>query len=100
MVELLVVIALLGILAAVAIPQLVGFLHRGEDEAAATEFVIVQKAVYTYMAEARALTIAPQAAPVQLEAGVGAIGAYLTSDTAYTYSWDEYGRVTQGERAG
>ena len=50
LIELLVVITILGVLAAVAIPQLVEFMNRGQTEAAATELSIVQTAVVAYMA--------------------------------------------------
>ena len=51
LIELLVVITILGVLAAVAIPQLVQFMNRGKTEAANTELAIVQTAVTAYMAD-------------------------------------------------
>ena len=50
LVELLIVIAILGILAAVAIPNLISFVGSGADEAAATELDTVQIAVIAYAA--------------------------------------------------
>lgn len=50
LVELLIVIAILGILAAVAIPNLISFVGTGADEAAATELDTVQIAVIAYAA--------------------------------------------------
>lgn len=51
LVELLIVVAILGILAAVAIPSLVKFIGTGAIEAANTEADSVQTAVIAYMAD-------------------------------------------------
>ena len=51
LVELLIVVAILGILAAVAIPNLVKFIGTGTIEAANTEADSVQTAVIAYMAD-------------------------------------------------
>ncbi len=51
LVEILVVVAILGVLAAVAIPNIASLMNKGETEAAATELSIVQTAVTTYMAD-------------------------------------------------
>jgi len=51
LVELLIVVAILGILAAVAIPSLVKFIGTGTIEAANTEADGVQTAVIAYMAD-------------------------------------------------
>jgi len=50
LVELLIVIAILGILAAVAIPNLISFVNTGDDAAMDTELITVQTAVIAYMA--------------------------------------------------
>ncbi len=52
MIEMLVVIALLGILAAIAIPNIIEFIGRGEDEANQTDQNNVQTAVLALMADA------------------------------------------------
>ncbi len=49
LVELLIVVAILGILAAVAIPNLVSFIGTGTTQAEATELDTVQTAVVAYM---------------------------------------------------
>jgi len=85
LVEMLVVIAILGILAAVAIPNLVGMQNKGTDQAAATEFNIVQKAVNIYMAENNGA----------VPADIDALSVYFTSPLHGTYTWDTAGKVTQ-----
>ncbi|MFC1931212.1 type II secretion system protein [Chloroflexota bacterium] len=51
LIELLIVVAILGVLAGVAIPNVVRFAGRGEDEAADTEFANVQSAVVAMMVD-------------------------------------------------
>ena len=45
LIELLIVIAILGVLAAVIVPNVTGFIGRGEEEAARAEMVTVQTAM-------------------------------------------------------
>ncbi len=49
LIELLVVIGILGILAAVAIPNIIGLMDSGKEEAALTELYNIQVAVTAYM---------------------------------------------------
>ena len=49
LIELLIVVAILGVLAAVIIPNVSRFLGRGEEEASITEKTTVQQAVMTMM---------------------------------------------------
>ena len=51
LIELLIVVAILGVLAAVVIPNVGRFIGRGEDEAADTEFANVQSAVVAMMVD-------------------------------------------------
>ncbi len=51
LVELLIVIAILGILAAVAIPNLTKFIGAGQTQAEETELDVVQTAVIAYMSD-------------------------------------------------
>jgi len=51
LIELLIVVAILGVLAAVVIPNVGRFIGRGEDEAADTEFANVQTAVIALMVD-------------------------------------------------
>ena len=51
LIELLIVVAILGVLAAVVIPNVGRFIGRGEDEAAETEFANIQSAVVAMMTD-------------------------------------------------
>ena len=51
LIELLIVVAILGVLAAVVIPNVGRFIGRGEDEAADTEFANIQSAVVAMMVD-------------------------------------------------
>jgi len=51
LIELLIVVAILGVLAAVVIPNVGRFIGRGEDEAADTELTNVQSAVVAMMVD-------------------------------------------------
>ena len=51
LIELLIVVAILGVLAAVVIPNVGRFIGRGETEAAGTEFANVQSAVVAMMVD-------------------------------------------------
>jgi prepilin-type N-terminal cleavage/methylation domain-containing protein len=51
LIELLIVVAILGVLAAVVIPNVGRFIGRGEDEAAETELANVQSAVTSMMTD-------------------------------------------------
>ncbi len=51
LIELLIVVAILGVLAAVVIPNVGRFIGRGEEEAGATEFANIQSAVVAMMTD-------------------------------------------------
>ena len=51
LIELLIVVAILGVLAAVVIPNVGRFLGKGETEAQATEFATVQAAMHAMMVD-------------------------------------------------
>ncbi len=51
LIELLIVIAILGVLAAVIIPNVTGLIGRGEEEAAAAEKATVQSTMMTMMVD-------------------------------------------------
>ena len=58
LIELLIVIVILGILSAVAIPQVTKFIAQGKTAAAQQELALVQTAVGAAMADAQVSTIA------------------------------------------
>ena len=51
LIELLIVVAILGVLAAVVIPNVGRFIGAGEDEAKETEFSTIQSAVHAMMVD-------------------------------------------------
>ena len=57
LIELLIVVAILGVLAAVVIPNVGRFLGRGKTEAAATEFSNIQSAVASMMVDNQLATL-------------------------------------------
>jgi prepilin-type N-terminal cleavage/methylation domain-containing protein len=57
LVELLIVVVILGVLAAVALPNFTGITERGKEESAAAELSIVQTAVDAMMANAAISTV-------------------------------------------
>ena len=61
LIELLIVVAILGVLAAVVIPNVGRFIGRGEEEAAETEFANIQTAVVAMMVDNELSSIAPRA---------------------------------------
>jgi prepilin-type N-terminal cleavage/methylation domain-containing protein len=90
--ELVVVIFILGILSAVAIPNLSRFIGQSKTETMATELAIVRTSVVAYLNE--------HDGAITAQSGVtGAtpilISPYLSSPLHGTYSWDTSGNVTQ-----
>ena len=59
LIELLIVVAILGVLAAVVIPNVGRFIGRGKTEAAATELSSVQSAVVSMMVDQNLSTLNP-----------------------------------------
>jgi len=111
LVELLIVIAILGILAAVAIPNLVSFIGTGGSEAQATELDVVQTSMIAVMAgnHITAVDALLEANRVSDLAGLPLVSAaaltydfddYLVyTDVAYWYYWDTTGLVSQSTTA-
>jgi len=84
LVEVLVVVAILGILAAIVLPNFTGLFAGGEKAAACTEWRAVQAAVDGYMADKRISTGVPTSPTNAAYAG------YFRTTTAlkYTYTID------------
>jgi len=87
LIELLIVIAILGILAAIAIPSLMGFTDRAQGRANQVELASVQLAVDSYVAENGNITAST--ATNDMTATTPALSPdYLrTGITGCSYSW-------------
>ena len=97
--ELLIVVAILGVLAAVVIPRFTGLIGTAEGEAASTEHEIVQTAMAAYMAAAGTGTVSAETTATVLPGatanGILYFGSYLQTSTGWTYTWNGTGDVTQ-----
>jgi len=89
LIELLIVVAILGILAAVIVPNLAGFLTTGNVAAANTEVANVESAALAYYADNDG------AWPGDSDALYNADPAksYLSATPVVTYKFDAYGKV-------
>ena len=108
LIELLVVIAILGVIAGVAIPNLITFADRGRPEAAGTELDNIQTAVWAMLTESETgLLVAindvtDMDSVVTTDTVLLVLSNYLsklavdgTLQTDYTYSFAADGTVTQ-----
>lgn len=99
LVELLIVVAILGVLAAVVLPNVVGLAGEGQIEAAKAELVTVQTAMDTMMAKVHITTVTVTAATSNMSSfptGNGLYPDYLrTALTKGTYSCSNTGLVFQ-----
>ncbi len=99
LVELLIVVAILGVLAAVVLPNVIGLADEGQVEAAKAEWVTIQTAMDTMMAKNHITSVAITGATSNMSSfptGNGLFPTYLrTANTQGTYSCDGTGLVTQ-----
>lgn len=99
LVELLIVVAILGVLAAVVLPNVIGLAGEGQIEAAKAELVTVQTAMDVMMAKTRITTVTLTAATSNMTTfptGNPLYPNYLrTTTTKGTYSCSTTGLVTQ-----
>lgn len=99
LVELLIVVAILGVLAAVVLPNVTGLAGEGQTEAAKAELVTVQTALDTMMAKSAITSVTATSATSNMTAfptGNVLYPNYLrTATTKGTYSCDTTGLVTQ-----
>jgi type IV pilus assembly protein PilA len=99
LVELLIVVAILGILAAVVLPNLTGVTGEGQKEAAKAEFVTIQTAMDTMMARLHLSAVTATAATSNMTSfptGNPLYPDYLrTAATVGTYSCTTTGLVSQ-----
>ncbi len=118
LIELLIVVAILGVLAAVVIPNVGRFIGRGEEEAKDTEFANIQSATTAMMTdnELQRLTIDRTLAGAnltnnmaafpnstqklyQMTVGTDTVNYVATNQTAYWYGIDTLGTITQYDTA-
>jgi prepilin-type N-terminal cleavage/methylation domain-containing protein len=99
LVELLIVVAVLGILAAVVLPNVTGLAGEGQEEAAKAELTTVQTAMDTMMAKNHLTSVTATKATNKMSAfpkGHPLYPDYLrTATTQGTYSCSSTGLVTQ-----
>ena len=99
LVELLIVVAILGILAAVVLPNVTGLAEEGQTEAAKAELVTVQTAMDTMMAKNSLTSVTDTSATSNMSAfptGNALYPNYLrTATTKGTYSCSTSGLVAQ-----
>ncbi len=124
LIELLIVIAILGVLAAVVIPNVGRFIGRGETEAAATELANIQSAVVAMMVDNNLATLAvgdfgaastdnmsefPDSTPANNQyilyganvTGAASLVNYVVQQTTSKfYTVDSQGTVVQWENSG
>ena len=95
--ELLIVIAVLGVLAAVLVPRMGAFLSSGQVAAANTEVANVETAAMAFYADASAWpTDTNTTADASLRDGPGT-EVYLNKDAVYDYGFDTDGKVSVAE---
>jgi len=84
LIELLIVVAILGVLAAVVIPNVGRFIGAGEEEAAATEFSNVQTAVIAMMTDNELSELPAGTFPDNAAAAVNTMGAFPSNAACVT----------------
>lgn len=110
LIELLIVVAILGVLVAIAVPQMSSFVGRGETEAQDVELRMVQSVLTAVMSENEIESVSEKTDWDNTLDGEPAWGGkpgdaidfdnlLITTDTAYWYTWDENGNVTQNTTA-
>ncbi|MFH1647792.1 MAG: prepilin-type N-terminal cleavage/methylation domain-containing protein [Chloroflexota bacterium] len=99
LVELLIVVAILGVLAAVILPNVTGLADEGQTEAAKAELVTVQTAMDTMMAKSALTSVTATAATSDMSSfptGNALYPNYLRMQTTKgTYSCSTTGLITQ-----
>ena len=85
LIELLIVVAILGVLAAVVIPNVGRFIGRGEEEARETELSNIQTAVVSMMVDNELATL-----PNPVSTRTNAMTAFPDSDSAAGTSEKEF----------
>ena len=99
LVELLIVIAILGVLTAVAVPNVGRFMGRGEVESANTEYSTLQTSVMAIIADAgrsdvAAATGITNGSSITVGGTAYALSDYVTGTIKGTYSISDQGVIT------
>ncbi len=108
LIEILLVITILGVLAAIAVPNLISFLDTGKTEAMATERDGVQAAMIAVMMDNGITSVTPRAAPLGnltgwpswagKQAGDNDVGYFLMdADVGFEFTWNSEGVVSVSE---
>ncbi|OGN95834.1 MAG: hypothetical protein A2Y89_01905 [Chloroflexi bacterium RBG_13_51_18] len=101
LVELLIVVAILGVLSAVVLPNVIGLADEGQVEASKAELVTVQTAMDTMMAKNHITTVTVTSGTSNMSSfptGNGLFPTYLrTANTKGVYSCDGTGLVVQDD---
>lgn len=109
LIEVLLVITILGVLAAIAVPNLISFLDHGKTEAMATERDSVQAAMMAVMMDNGITSVTPRAAPplgdltgfpiwAGKQAGDNDFGYFLMdADVGFEFRWTSEGVVSVSE---
>lgn len=91
MIELLVVVSILGILAAIIIPNIMSLMNEGEEEAKQTEYHNIQVAVLSMMVDAEVSKLDGSSDYDAIDTLEEIRGVTATNgDTATTYYLDDY----------
>lgn len=96
LIELLIVVAILGILAAVIVPNLATFLGTGKVAAANTEVANVESGALAYYADNNGTwpTDCHTTANASLMDPPGTASAYLSADPTAEYNFNAFGKAT------
>jgi len=81
LIELLIVVAILGVLAAVVIPNIGQFIGAGEEEARETEFSTIQSAVHSMMVDNEISSITTPAFPKSGDTATNSMSIFPDSAT-------------------
>jgi len=88
LIELLIVIAIIGILAAIAIPAYTGYTRKAKVQEVIHSMGAVKTAVMAFYTESGAGPTANSASDIKNNLGVDVPTKYLTGDTGITVTWD------------
>ncbi len=108
LIEVLLVITIMGVLAAIAVPNLISFLDTGKTEAMETERDGVQAAMIAVMMDNGITSVTPRAAPLGdltgwpiwagKQAGDNDFGYFLVdADVGFEFTWNSEGVVSVSE---